>query len=43
MALADWIRIGSDGNLKNAAANEPAVEVEYENRLQARGNQNVLE
>jgi len=43
ITLADWIRINSDGNLDNAAENEPTIDVNYENRLQARGNQNVLE
>lgn len=43
LQLADWFRIDSQGNLANAAANEPAAEVNYQNRLQARGNQNVLE
>ncbi len=41
--LADWIGLDKKGNLVNAATNQPAVEVEYENRLQARGNQNVSE
>ncbi len=43
LQLADWIRIDSEGRLANAAANQPTVDVNYENRLQSRGNQNVTE
>ena len=41
--LADWIRIDSEKRLANAAANTPTIDVNYENRLQSRGNQNVTE
>lgn len=41
--LADWIRIDSKKRLANAAANAPTIDVNFENRLQTRGNQNVTE
>lgn len=41
--LGEFIRIDEAGNLANAAANQPTVELDYERREQNRGNQNVLE